>query len=424
MTNAAVQEAKNGMRRLALKAQETVDNTTMTQAEKKVELDKLEVDLKAFSDTIANWEAAERIIKGGDLADVATGAAAEDQAIAIAKGIGRQVTDSDAYKSAAADLAERKRVGFQVELKTPGVIDEGTATANGFLTGAAGAAVIPNFLPGVVGLRFRTLAIADLFAQGSTTSPLISYLKETAFNNSAAGVAEKGKKPLSDNTFARVAEQVGKIAHIWKITDEMMQDAAQLASYIENRMVFGLRLKEDSELLYAAGYPSVTGLMTLAASFQPNINAAGTDANGGATEVIDAVYKQITAVRYNAFVEPDGVLLDPLNWQHVQLGKDANGQYYAGGPFMGQYGNGQYENVYNFWGKKAVVTPAVNDGKITVGGFQECGQVFRRTGITVEMTNSNVDDFENNLLTGRTEMREALVVYRENGFGQVTPTWT
>jgi len=48
--------------------------------------------------------------------------------------------------------------------------------------------------------------------------------------------------------------------------------------------------------------------------------------------------------------------------------------------------------------------------------------VFRRQGITLEMTNSNVDDFVNNLITLRAEERLALAVYRPAGFGAVTLT--
>ena len=48
--------------------------------------------------------------------------------------------------------------------------------------------------------------------------------------------------------------------------------------------------------------------------------------------------------------------------------------------------------------------------------------MFNRQGITLEMTNSNVDDFVNNLLTLRAETRFALAVYRPAGFGKVTLT--
>ncbi len=424
MTAATKQKAQDGMRRLALKAQETVSDDSLTQAEKKTALEGMEADLKSFSDDIALWEQAERLMKGGEAGEEHK-SPDEESAIRYAKSLGMQLTDSEAYKAGVkAYQTGAGKFSYMTDVKVPGIIDEGTTFANGFPTGAAGAAVIPDYRPGIVELKFRKLLVADLFAQGSTTSNAISYIKETVFNNSAAGVAEKGKKPLSDVQIGRVMEQVGKIAHLMKMTDEMFQDAAQFRSFVEARLVFGVRLKEDTEMLYGTGYPSVKGLMSRAANFQPVLAAAGTDALGGATAVIDAVYKQITACRYNAFVEPDAILIDPISWQHVQIGKDLNGQYYAGGPFMGQYGNGQFSNVQNFWGLRTVVTPAITDGKITVGGFQECGQVFKRMGITVEMTNSNVDDFENNLLTVRGEVREALAVYRENGFGQVNPAWS
>jgi len=155
---------------------------------------------------------------------------------------------------------------------------------------------------------------------------------------------------------------------------------------------------------------------------QTTINqAVGTLADP--TLVIDAVYKQITAIRFNAFVEPDAVVVNPLDWQNIRLAKDANKQYYGGGPFTGAYGNGGYTNVDALWGLRVVITPAIASGTMLVGGYQESAQLFRRQGVTLEMTNSNVDDFENNLITARAEERLALAVYRAGGLGKVTVTW-
>jgi hypothetical protein len=39
------------------------------------------------------------------------------------------------------------------------------------------------------------------------------------------------------------------------------------------------------------------------------------------------------------------------------------------------------------------------------------------------MTNSNKDDFKNNLILVRAESRSALAVYRPGGFGKVAVTW-
>lgn len=408
--------AKESMRELATKAQEVVADDTKTFAERREELNKIEADIKKFSDEIAAYEQARRIMGGAETAEEAK--AAEEGETKFVKSLGRQVVESEAYKAFAAGVGQRS---FTTEVKTVNTVDEGTTFANGFPTGQGGAAVLPDFLPGIVDLRFRKLLIAQLFAQGSTSSNQISYVKETAFQNSAAGVAEKGAKPQSDDTIARVVEQVGKIAHFMKTTDELVQDAPAYQSFLQNRLVFGVQLKEDGDLLNATGYPSVNGLLNRS-GMQTTINTA-TGTLADPTIVIDAVYNQITALRFTGFVEPDAIVVNPLDWQHIRLAKDANKQYYAGGPFTGAYGNGGYSNVDALWGLRVVITPAIAAGTMCVGGYQECGQVFRRQGVTVEMTNSNVDDFQNNLITVRAEERLALAIYRPGGFGLNTVTW-
>ena len=111
-----------------------------------------------------------------------------------------------------------------------------------------------------------------------------------------------------------------------------------------------------------------------------------------------------------------------MDFQTIRLGKDTAGQYFGGGPFTGAYGNSGPSNVANIWGLKTVVTTAIAQGTVLVGGFQESAQIFRRQGITLEMTNSNVDDFVNNLLTLRAEERLAVACYRPAGLGKVTLT--
>lgn len=409
--------AKESMKTLATKAKEVVADETKTFAERREELNKIEADIKGFADEIAAYEQARRIMGGAETSEEAK--AADEGETKFVKSLGRQVVDSEAYKAFANGVGQRS---FTTEVKTVNTIDEGTGFSNGFPNGMGGAAVQPDFLPGIVGLRFRKLLVAQLFAQGATSSNAISYVKETAFQNSAAGVAEKGAKPQSDDTIARVVEQVGKIAHFMKTTDELVQDAPAYQTFLQNRLVFGVQLVEDNDLLNATGYPSVNGILNRS-GMQTAIASEATGTLANPTLVIDDVYEQITQIRFTGFVEPDAIVMNPLDWQHIRLAKDANSQYYAGGPFTGAYGNGGYTNVDALWGLRVVLTPAIAAGTTLVGGFQECGQVFRRQGVTVEMTNSNVDDFQNNLITVRAEERLALAVYRPGGFGKTTITW-
>lgn len=407
--------AKESMRLLATKAQEVVKDETKTFGERREELNKIEADIKKFSDEISVYETGRRLGEAGEAAPEAK----EVQADPSTKSLGRQVIDSAAYKSFASGVGQRSAT---VEIKTVNTIGEGTAFTNGFPNGQGGASVIPQFLPGIVDLRFRKLQIAELFAQGATTSNQISYIKETAFQNGAAGVAEGGAKPQSDDTIARVSEQVGKIAHFLKTTDELVQDAPAYQSFLQNRLVFGVKLKEDGDLLNGTGYPTVPGVLGRS-GLQTAVASEATGTLADPTLVLDDIYEQITAIRSNAFVEPDAIVINPLDWMHLRLAKDANKQYFSGGPFTGAYGNGGYSNVDAVWGLRAVISPAIAAGTTLIGGFQECGQIFRRQGVTVEMTNSNVDDFTNNLITVRAEERLALAIYRAGGFGTTTITW-
>lgn len=412
--------AKEAMRLLAVKAQEVVKDETKSFAERREELDKIEADIKTHADEVAVHVKAREMgaLAGGG--DAAPEAKADEPA--QVKSFGAQVTDSAQFKAFAKAMSDRQRGSATIELKTVNTVGEGTGFSNGFPNGQGGANVIPDFLPGIVDLRFHKLLIADLFAQGATGSNQVSWVQETAFQNGAAGVAEAGTYPQTDDTVARKTAQVGKIAHFLKDTDELVQDAPAYHSFLQNRLVFGVRLKEDGELLNGTGYPSVTGVLQTS-GLQTAVASEATGTLADPTLVMDDIYEQMTAIRFNAFVEPDAIVVNPADWQHIRLAKDANKQYYNGGPFTGAYGNGGYTNVDAIWGLRVVLTPAIASGTTLVGGFQECAQLFRRQGITVEMTNSNDVDFENGLITVRAEERLALAVFRPGGFGTTTITW-
>ena len=408
----AVLEAKTAMRQLATKAQEVVTNADLTQAEKKTALDKIEADIKTHAETVSLHEQANRLIEGGEAAPEAKGS---DRERAEVKSFGQHIVESDGYKS----MLNGQSKGVVVDVKAAATIDEGVIPAFSGGAGLGGQLVAPQLLPGIVPLKFQPLTVADLFASGSTESSSISYVIEAAFQDLTATVAEKGAKPQLDLTLARRQDNVSKIANVAKVTDEMFQDAPAFQSYLSNRMVFGVKRVEEAQLLNGNGTsPNLQGVLNRSGLATTVVTSAGLTA----LKAMEGIFNQITALRATSFVEPDAIVIHPNDWQTIRLGKDNQGQYYAGGPFTGAYGNAGPSNVNQLWGLRTVVTTAIAQGTVLVGGFQECGQVFRRQGITLEMTNSNVDDFVNNLITLRAEERLALAVYRPAGFGTVTLT--
>ncbi len=401
--------AKNGMRSLAAKAKETVEDASLTNAEKKTILDKIDVDLKEFSDEIANHEHAQRLMVGGESAPEAKSEHSGNLSLA------QQVVGSAQYKS----MVSGKSMFGQVEIKAAATIDEGTIPAYSGGSGLAGQLLTPQFLPGIVPLKFQPLYVADLMASGTTSSTSVSYVIEAAFQDLTATVAEKGAIPQLDLTLSRRQDNVTKIGNIAKPTKEMFEDAEQFQAYLQNRMVFGLQRKEEFELLNGGGVaPEMTGLLKRAGLAPAVVTAAGLTA----VKAMEGIFNQMTALRSVSFVEPDAILIHPTDFQTIRLGKDTAGQYFGGGPFTGAYGNPGPSNVANIWGVKTVITTAIAQGTVLVGGFQECAQVFRRAGIVLDMTNSNNNDFETDLVTLKAEERLALAVYRPAGFGPVTLT--
>lgn len=411
----AIVEAKGTMRRLGTKAQEVVADAALTQAEKKEALDRIEAEIKSAAEVVSLHEQANRLAEGGESMEASA-------PTSVRKSIGSSIVDSAMFKSAlsARSNGARFSASTDIDLKTAATVGEGTTISNGQLNGAAGVLALPDYLPGIVDIRYAPLGVGELFAQGSTTSPIISYVKQATQTLGAVGTSEATKKGQSDATFSRVNEQVGKIAAFFKITDEMLQDSAQIESFLSNMLVKEVLRAEENAVLNGAGYPSLAGI--LGRSGLQTTVAAGNSA-ADPSKFIDAIFAQITAIRTTAFVEPDAIVVNPIDWQNVRLAKDKNGQYYAGGPFTGAYGNANPSNVDMLWGLKVVQSPRIAAGTALVGGFQEAGQLFRRQGVTVEMTNSNEDDFVNNLITVRAETRSGLAVYRPGAFGKVSVAW-
>lgn len=408
----AVIDAKRTMRELGTKAAAIRDDSTKTIAERMTALDQITTDLKSASDLIAMHEKANSLVGGGEsTVEAKTGSRGPMT-------LGRTIVTSDAFKSAQGSIGTR--FSYASETKAADVVDEGIAVANGQLNGASGVLALPDYQPGIVDIKFAQLSVAQLFAQGATNSPIISYVKEASQTIGAKSRAERTAGGQADSKFVRVNEQVGSISVFEKLTNEMLEDVTTVESFLTSRLTGQISREEENEVLNGAGYPALGGILGRA-GLQPSLALSGVVQ---VSDVVDGLYKQVTAIRTTAFMEPDAIVMNPLDWQNIRLGKDKNGQYLAGGPFFGAYGQGTYSNVSSLWGLRVVESPRIAPGKALVGCFSEGGQLFQRAGIVTEMTNSNEDDFKNLLVTVRATKRSALAVYYPGAFGTADIAWS
>jgi HK97 family phage major capsid protein len=161
------------------------------------------------------------------------------------------------------------------------------------------------------------------------------------------------------------------------------------------------------------------------ASVTPGRAVVGTGTSGTAptgVQIAEGILSAITDIRTLQFFEPDASVVNPADWMTVRTAKDGQGQYLGGSFFGTNYGNGQavgnqaIDDGISLWGKRVISTPVMPAGYILVGDFSEAGQVLRKGGLQVDMTNTNGTDFEQNLWTIRAEERVGLLVERPELF--------
>ena len=328
------------------------------------------------------------------------------------KSLGDQFIESKGYKS----LMDRG-LGGQEWSSGPIELEEKATLAT-----TPGTALTPaQYQPGLVQTLFQRLYVADLFGQATTDAGQVRYIKETTATNAAASVAEGQAKPQSTLVFGETTEPVRKIATILPVTDEMLSDAPQISAYVNQRLTLFVKITEEDQLIRGTGTaPQIQGLIAAGR------NSVGTYARGTADDNATALFKAANGTRGSSQLDTDAIVIHPTNWQAIRVAKDTGGQFYGGGPFFGPYGGPQGPagasqfSADNLWGMRVVVTSAMTVGSAVVGAFAQGGAVIRRSGVTVEATNSHSTWFADDIVAIRAEERLALAVYRESAFTVVT----
>jgi len=248
----------------------------------------------------------------------------------------------------------------------------------------------------------QRLSIRDLLAPGKTASNAIAYLRETGFTNNAAPVAENTAKPYSELTFEEVLEGVKTIAHMLKASKQILDDLPQLQSFINGRLLNGLKRVEDAQLLFGAGTGmNLHGIYTQAEAYSAPITLAAP------TKVDVLRLAMLQSALADVFAT--GHVLHMNDWTGIELLKDTTGAYLFTNPFA--------PHTPSLWGLPVAETNhAAMAGKFLTGSFAEAAQILDREDANVVISTENADDFEKNMISIRCEERLALAVYRPEAF--------
>jgi HK97 family phage major capsid protein len=102
--------------------------------------------------------------------------------------------------------------------------------------GPGGGPVPPAWEPGIVSKLFEPLGVSDVFGQSQTTASQIRYCVEGTATSGAAGVAEAAVKPESTIVMSETTEAIRKIATVLPISDEFLEDAPSIQTYLNDRL--------------------------------------------------------------------------------------------------------------------------------------------------------------------------------------------
>lgn len=275
--------------------------------------------------------------------------------------------------------------------------------------GPGGGLVPPYWEPGIVSRLFEPLGVSALFGTSQTTGSQVRYVTEGTATSGAAGVAEGALKPESTLGYSEVVEPVKKLATFLPISEEMLEDAPQVQSYLNERLGLFIAIEEEEQILRGAGGNDLVGMFSRGIS---------TTTRGTATNA-QAILNAAAGVRGSANLTPDGVIMHPSNWLTTRSQVDTAGQYLGGGPFGASYGNAQQVDPFAgapIWGMRVVLSSVVGPGTALIGAFSSAAHIWRRGGPRIEASSSHADYFQRNLIAIRAEERLALGCYRSTAF--------
>jgi HK97 family phage major capsid protein len=267
---------------------------------------------------------------------------------------------------------------------------------------SAGQGVWSTRLPSVIEEPLRTLSIRDLIDTGTTDSNLIEWVRENVYTNNADVVSEGALKPESNITYERVDVPVRTIAHWIRASKQVLADFKQLQTMINGRMRWGLRIKEEDQILYGDGTgENLLGLVPQATDYNTALN------NPDDTQ-IDIIRHAILQVRL-AFYPATGIVLSPTDWHNIELTKDNENRYLMASPTQ--------RTPPMLWGLPVVESDGMaTSGEFLVGAFRMAATLFDREEAAILLSTEDQDNFVRNLVTILCEERLALAVTRPKAF--------
>lgn len=306
------------------------------------------------------------------------------------------ITESDEYKAAAKNgkMNEVNIGSFHKTQITNATLDNDQPL------------VQAQRLSGIITPAEQRLYIRDLLPQSRTNSNLIEYASEATFTNNARAQGDASPGGVEGEAFAESAmtftlanAAVVTLGHYIPASRQVLSDASMLQGHIGGRLIYGLKLKEEAQMLTGDG---------TAGTLNGLVNQATAYARGATNDtILDTLLKAMLQVSLSNY-EPSGYVLHPADWYGAMLLKDTNDRYLFSDP--------QSMVQPRVWAKPVVPSQSMTQGKFLCGAFNLGAQIWDREDATIRISENVNDHFIKNMVAILAEERLALTVYRALAF--------
>jgi HK97 family phage major capsid protein len=337
-----------------------------------------------------------------------------------AKSQGRLVA-ADAPKDLATLISEhpayqeRKAAGFsgrsRLVMEFPGVSPFQTKTNITDATlGVQSTGTIPLVrLPGVPGMARQGLRIRDLMnVINVNTGSAFDYAKQSVRTNATSPQVEAQPKAESTYLWNSVSDTFRTIAHFTNVSRQALDDVPWLRNQLDSELIYGLKLKEENEILSGSGTGvHLNGIITQATAFDTATYNVAADGWTYLDQLRSA--KLQARLAGLATYAPSAYVLHPSDMAKIELLKSTLGLYVVGNPLTGA-------PMKYIWDLPVVESDSISAGTFLVGAFDSAVQLIDRMVTTVEISFEHASNFTSNLCTILAELRIGLAVQVPTAF--------
>ena len=319
----------------------------------------------------------------------------------MSKSYGQQFVESAQYKGARSNGTD----AFRVEKTVSG------------LAASAGALVRPDRRPDVVVNAERPSFIRQLLQSIPTGSNAVEVMRENVFTNNAGvqaplsastaiGAGEWQTKGQSNITYQLVTVPVRTMAHWVPASRQVLSDAPMLQRLIDAKLMYGLNLLSDSQLLFGDGTnQNLTGLMVDSGVETVGQIAAGTTTAQRPSAMLDHIRAAVTRCQTFDYYNINGIVLNPVDWGTLETAKGTDGHY-----IWVSIPNGGESRL---WRVPVIVSNAMTANNFLLGDWTMGATIYDREQMDIRVSESHSDYFVKNGV--------AILAEERYGFGVELP---